>query len=49
MFRPTHVLCKATALSHELLRSYLPQKWFGGLAGPHVGMYSHFLTNASNY
>ena len=38
MFRPTRILCKATALTPELLKSHLPPKWFGGLARPHVGM-----------
>jgi len=37
MFRPTHVLCKAIALTPELLKPHLPQKWFGELARPHVG------------
>jgi hypothetical protein len=39
MFRPTRVLCKAAALTPELLKSHLPPKWSGGLARPHVGMY----------
>jgi hypothetical protein len=39
MFRPTRILCKATALSPELLKSHLPQKWFSELARrPRVGM-----------
>jgi hypothetical protein len=49
MFRPTHVLCKATALTPELLKSHLPPKWFSGLARPHVGMYPLLLVEAYNY